>query len=47
MLSALCSAMVMAGGCIYDFDSCASTEDREDVKLRFTVVTRASYGPGQ
>lgn len=47
MLSALCSAMVLAGGCIYDFDSCAATEDREDVKLRFTVVTRASYGPGQ
>lgn len=46
MLSALCSAMVMAGGCIYDFDSCADSEDREDVKLRFTVVTRASYGPG-
>ena len=46
MLSALCSAMVLAGGCIYDFDSCAATEDREDVKLRFTVVTRASYGPG-
>lgn len=39
--------MVLAGGCIYDFDSCAATEDREDVKLRFTVVTRASYGPGQ
>lgn len=47
MLLALCSAMVLAGGCIYDFDSCAATEDREDVKLRFTVVTRASYGPGQ
>lgn len=46
MLSALCSAMVMAGGCIYDFDSCSDTEDREDVKLRFTVVTRDSYGPG-
>lgn len=46
MLSALCSAMVMAGGCIYDFDRCADTEDREDVKLRFTVVTRDSYGPG-
>lgn len=38
--------MVLAGGCIYDFDSCSDSEDREDVKLRFTVVTRASYGPG-
>lgn len=47
MLSALCSAMVMAGGCIYDFDRCAASEDREDVKLRFTVVTRDSYRPGQ
>lgn len=46
MLSALCSAMVMAGGCIYDFDRCAATEEGEDVKLRFTVVTRDSYGPG-
>lgn len=40
--------MLLAGGCVYDFDNCPSPEN-EDVKLRFTVVTRASpdTGPGR